>query len=399
MERTDPAPPVYLDHNATTPLDPRVFEAMRPWLLERCGNAASPHAAGRRAAEAVEEARARVARVLGAQPREIVWTSGATESDNLALLGVARAPAYARKRHLVTVVTEHRAVLDPLFQLEREGWRLTRVGVDGEGRLDLAELEQALREDTLLVSVMHANNELGGLHPVGAIGALCKRRGVLFHCDAAQSFGKEDLDVERDGIDLLSASGHKLHGPPGIGLLYVRHRGPHVRCQPLFQGGGHERGLRPGTLDVPAIVGFGLAAALAAAERGEEHARIARLRDRLEDGLRAAVPGVHVNGGAAPRLATTTNVSFEGVDARSLVAAMDGVAASTSSACSSASPEPSHVLTALGLSRARIDGSVRFSLGRFTTAAEIELALERVTAAVARARASGPGSSCAPARG
>src|SRR5688572_9102182 len=308
-----PAGTIYLDHNATTPLDPRVFAAMLPWFTERVGNAASAHAPGRRAAEAVERARAAVAATIGASAREIVWTSGATEANNLAILGLARAPAYAKRRHLVTVVSEHRAVLDPCFALESQGYALTRLGVDAEGRIDLEQLARVLRADTLLVSIMHANNELGVLHPIRAIGRLCKQGGILFHCDATQSFGKEEIDVEADGIDLLSASAHKLHGPAGAGCLYVRHRGPHVRCEPLFHGGGHERGFRPGTLNVPALVGFGAAAHLAREERLRERPLLAALRDRLENELLARVPGTLVNGGGAPRLATTTNLSFPGV--------------------------------------------------------------------------------------
>jgi cysteine desulfurase len=377
---------IYLDHNATTPLDPRVFARMRPWFEEHVGNAASAHVAGLRARAAVEEARAAVARVLGADAREIVWTSGATEANNLALLGAARAPAYAGKRHLVTVVSEHRSVLDPLFALEREGFTLTRLPVDCTGLVDLERLAAALHPDTLLVSVMHANNELGVLQPIRAIGRLCKERGVLFHCDATQSFGKEELDVEADGIDLLSASAHKLHGPPGAGLLYVRHRRPHVRLAPLFHGGGHERGLRSGTLNVPAVVGFGAAAELALAERTADRARIALLRERLETELLARIQDASVNGGGAPRLATTTNLAFTGLSARALLAELSELALSTASACTSAAPEPSHVLTALGLARERVDGSVRFSLGRFTTAAEIERTLELLPPAVARQR-------------
>jgi cysteine desulfurase len=376
---------IYLDHNATTPVDPRVLEAMRPCFLEHYGNAASPHAAGQRAAEAVEGAREAVAALLGAEAREIVWTSGATESNNLAIQGVARAPAYAGKRHVVTVVTEHRAVLDPCFALEAEGYALTRLPVDSGGRLDLERLAAALRPDTLLVSVMHANNELGLLHPLAEIGRLCKRAGVLYHCDATQSFGKEELDVRAAGIDLLSASAHKLHGPKGVGLLYVRRRDPHVRCQPLIAGGGHERGLRSGTLNVPGIVGFGAAADLCRRERAPEQARQRELRDRLERALIES-EGAQPNGAREPRLANTTNLSFPGLDARALLARLPDVALSPSAACTSATAQPSHVLAALGLPRERIDGSLRFSLGRFTTTAEIDRAVERVRAALALER-------------
>lgn len=379
-------PPIYLDHNATTPLDPRVLEAMRPWLVELVGNAASPHAAGKRASVAVEAARAEVAAVLGAEPRELVWTSGATEANNLALLGLAAAPAYARKRHVVTVASEHRAVLDPCLALEARGLALTRLGVDREGRLELEALAAALREDTLCVSVMHANNETGVLHPIRAIGALCKARGVLFHCDATQSFGKEPIDVQADGIDLLSASAHKLHGPCGAGVLFVRHRAPHVRLAPLVFGGGQERGLRAGTLNTPALVGFGAAARLARDAMDADRARLGALRDHLERALLARVRGCEVNGAGAPRLATTSSLAFEGVRGRELVAALPELALSTAAACTSAGGGPSHVLTAMGLAPERVDGSVRLSLGRFTTADELERALELVATAVERLR-------------
>ena len=258
-------PMIYLDHNATTPLDPRVLDAMLPFFTDRFGNAASRHhALGCDAATAVETAREQVAAVIGADPREIVWTSGATESDNLALQGVARAPAYAKKRHVVTVTTEHRAVLDTCEHLEGQGVRVTYLRVDGDGRLDLDRLAEAITEKTLLVSVMHANNETGVLHPIARIGALCRERGVLFHTDATQSWGKERIDVNAMHVDLLSASAHKIHGPKGVGMLFVRRRGPRVRCEPMVHGGGHERGLRSGTLNVPGIVGMGVAATLAA---------------------------------------------------------------------------------------------------------------------------------------
>jgi cysteine desulfurase len=377
----EPAP-IYLDHNATTPLDPRVFEAMRPWLALHVGNAASPHAAGQRASAAVEAARGEVAAVLGAEPRELLWTSGATEANNLALLGLAAAPAYAKKRHVVTVTSEHRAVLDPCLALEARGYALTRLAVDREGRLDLGELASGLRADTLVVSVMHANNETGVLHPLRAIGALCKARGVLFHCDATQSFGKEPIDVQADGIDLVSASAHKLHGPLGAGVLYVRHRGPHVRLAPLVFGGGQERGLRAGTLNTPALVGFGAAARIAREAQDSERARITALRDGFERALLGRVPGTTVNGGGAPRLATTTNLAFEGVRGRELVAALPELALSTAAACSSAGGGPSHVLTAMGLAPERVEASVRVSLGRFTTAEELARALELLAAAV-----------------
>jgi cysteine desulfurase len=372
---------IYLDHNATTTLDPRVLEAMLPYLRERFGNAASRHhAAGREAAEAVEKARAQLAALLGADPREIVWTSGATESVNLALQGVFAAPAHAAKGdHLVTVATEHRAVLDVASALEKRGVRVTRLGVDREGALDLDRLAAAITPKTVLVSVMHANNETGALHPIREIGALCRSKGVLFHTDATQAVGKEPIDLA--GIDLLSASAHKLHGPKGIGLLWVRRRDPRVRVEPLIHGGGHERGLRSGTLNVPGIVGFGAAAELCRSEPIAPRA----LRDRLESAL-LALGDVVRNGPAERRLANTCNLSFGRVDAEALIQAVPEVAVSTSSACTSAQMQPSYVLGALGCDEARTRGSVRFSLGRFTTEAEVDEAARLLGDAVRKLR-------------
>ena len=372
---------IYLDHNATTPLDPRVLEAMMPFLTDRFGNAASRHhSLGCDAATAAETARDQVASTIGADPREIVWTSGATESDNLALQGVVNAPVY-KKRHLVTVATEHRAVLDTCEVLERQGVAVTYLPVDRDGRLDLDQLALAITDQTLMVSVMHANNETGVMHPVGEIGALCRERGVLFHTDATQSFAKEPIDVNAMHIDLLSASGHKIHGPKGVGLLYVRRRDPRVRCQALLHGGGHERGLRSGTLNVPGIVGMGVAATLPAA------AGVAGLRDRLEQGLLSRLSGVEVNGRGTARLATTTNVSFANVEGATLMKQMPGLAVSSSSACTSALLQPSYVLGAMGCDEDRARGSVRFSLGRFTTAEEVGVAVDTVVDAVTALRA------------
>lgn len=367
---------IYLDHNATTPVDPRVLEAMLPFFCEHFGNAASRHHRfGCEAAEAVERARGQVAGLIGADPREIVFTSGATESDNLAILGTA-ASAARRGDHIVTVATEHRAVLDPCEHLERRGWKVTWLGVEANGGVDPAKLEAAITERTTLVTIMHANNETGVLHPIRRIGALCKRRGVLFHTDATQSFGKEPIDVEADGVDLLSASAHKIHGPKGVGILYVRRRDPHVRCEPRVHGGGHERGLRSGTLNVPGIVGMGAAAGLGGPAEQE---RIRGLRDRLERGI-----GGEVNGDRRHRLAGTLNVSFAGLDAEALMKAMPEVAASTASACTSAALQPSYVLGAMGRDDERIRGSVRFSLGRFTTSEEIDAAVACVVQTVRR---------------
>jgi len=366
---------IYLDCNATTPLDPQVFAAMQPFFLSDFANAASRHAPGRAVATAVDRAREQVATVLGADSREIYWTSGATESNNLALLGTAAAKAYEKRCHLVTVRTEHRAVLDPCAQLEERGYEVTRLPVDSNGRIDLAQIKAALRPDTLLVSVMHGNNETGVLQPIGEIGALCREHRVLFHTDAAQTFGKESLDVEQQCIDLLSFTAHKLHGPKGVGGLFARRRGPRVRCEPLIHGGGHERGLRSGTLNVPGIVGLGAAAELAAQDCANEQSRIGALRDRLQEGLLRAIPGAVVHSAEAQRLATTLNMSFPGVDAQELLQSVPGIAASTASACTSATLQPSYVLGAHGLDDQWIRGSVRFSLGRFTTEEQIDLAL------------------------
>jgi len=385
---------IYLDHNATTPLDEEALEAMRPFLTASFGNAASrQHALGRYAAAAVERARVEVAGVLGADEREVVWTSGATEANNLAIKGVAGFSGY-RRRHLVTVRTEHRAVLDPMQSLEEDGFEVTRLAVDANGHLDLDELSSALRDDTLLVSVMHANNEIGLLHPLAEIGALCKERGVLFHTDATQSVGKERLDPGAMGVDLLSLSAHKFHGPKGVGALYVRRRGPRVRCRPLLEGGGHERGQRSGTLNVPGIVG--LAAALVKSERlrETEKERLRTQRDRFEAELQRRLEGVVVNGDTRARLAGTTNVYFEGTDADSLLSRMPSLCASSSAACTSAHLQPSHVLAALGHDDARRRGSVRFSLGRSTTEDEIDTALRWLAEAVAAERSEGPRAIC-----
>jgi len=372
---------IYLDHNATTPLDPRVLDAMMPFLTDRFGNAASRHhSLGCDAATAVETAREQVASTIGADPREIVWTSGATESDNLALKGVLESPVY-KKRHVVTVATEHRAVLDTCEVLELRGVDVTYLPVDAAGRIDLDGLAAAITGETLLVSVMHGNNETGVIHPIAQIGALCRERGVLFHTDATQSFAKTPLDVNAMRIDLLSASGHKIHGPKGVGVLYVRRRDPRVRCQPLLHGGGHERGLRSGTLNVPGVVGMGVAATLPFDDG------IGTLRDRLEQALVSRLGDVEVNGHDATRLGTTTNLSFAGVDGARLMKRMPDLAVSSSSACTSALLQPSYVLGAMGCDEARARASVRFSLGRFTTEADIDIAVDTVVEAVTALRA------------
>lgn len=366
---------IYLDHAATTPLDPRVLEAMLPFLTGSFGNASSPHSAGREAADAVEEARGRVALALGADPREIVFTSGATEANNLALRGVARAQAHARRpRRVVTCVTEHHAVLDPLDGLEAEGFEVVRLAVDRAGHLDLDRLESELARGVLLVSIMTANNETGGRHPVAEIGARCRQHGALFHTDATQTFGKEPLDVDGAAVDLLSLSAHKLYGPKGVGALYLRRKRPRVRVEALFEGGGHEGGRRSGTLNVPGIVGLGEATRIAEMESASDAARVSALRDRFEGALEADVNGLTVTGDRSDRLPGHSNLAFRGVDGDELLRALPGICASTAAACTSASLERSHVLRALGHDPEAVVGSVRFSLGRTTTEDEVERA-------------------------
>jgi len=383
-----PRLPIYLDNHATTRIDPRVLDAMRPYLEEDYGNAASKsHVFGWRAEAAVEQARAQVAEAIGATPREIVFTSGATEADNLAVLGVARA---AGRGHVVTTAIEHPAVLDPVARLRHEGFETTILPVDGGGRVDPESVACALREDTVLVSVAAANGEIGTLQPLAEIGAVCAERGVPLHTDAAQAVGKIPFEVGALGVDLVSLCAHKLHGPKGIGALYVRQRRPRLRIEPLLYGGGHERGLRSGTLPVAQVVGLGRAVALAVAERGTEAARLLALRERLRDALEKGLDGVRVNGTLETRLPGNLNVAFDGVRADRLLVALPDVALSTGSACSSADPRPSHVLLALGRNEAEARSAVRFGLGRFNDEAEIDRAAGRIVEEVRRARAEGP---------
>lgn len=366
------------------------MEVMAPLFSEAFGNAAShSHAYGWQAEARVELAREELAAALGAgDPREIVFTSGATESNNLALLGAVQASGKDTP-HVVTVATEHPAVLDPCEALGKAGARVTVLPVDRLGLVDPAAVEAALDDDTVVVSVMAANNEIGVLQPLAEIGALCRERGVLFHSDAAQAMGKLPLSVDALGLDLVSVSGHKLYGPKGVGLLYVRRRkqGRRVRLAPQLHGGGHEHGLRPGTLPVPLIVGLAKAVALALAEREEEGARLAKLRERLLERLFADVPGLELNGHPTLRLPGNVNLAFPGAPADALLAALPDVALSSGSACSSARPEPSHVLVALGLDEARVGCSLRIGLGRSTSEAEIDRAAERIAEEVASLRA------------
>ncbi len=382
--------PVYLDHHATTPCDPLVVEAMLPYLTEEYGNAASrTHGFGWRAEEALEDARRQVARGLGADPREIVFTSGATEANNLALLGAVRA-AGASSAHVVTCRTEHSAVLDPCRALEKEGAEITRLGVDRLGHLDLDRLAAAIRPETVLISVMHANNEIGVIHDLVAIGALARERGVLFHSDAAQSVGKLPLAVREAGVDLLSLTAHKIYGPKGIGALYVRRGQPRVRLEPIVHGGGHERGLRSGTVPVALCVALGRAVELACAGREAEAVRLRELRERLWQRLSSELDEVTLNGDPERRLPGNLNVSFAGVEGEALIIALEEIAVSTGSACTSARQEASHVLLALGMSRARALGSLRFGLGRGTAAEEIERAADSVVEQVSRLRKLSP---------
>jgi cysteine desulfurase len=385
-----PKTPIYLDNNATTRVDPRVLEAMLPWLGEECGNPASrQHVFGRKAEEAVETAREQVAHLIGAERREIVFTSGATESDNLALKGVAAAYR-GRGDHLVTAVSEHRAVLDPARRLEREGFRVTYLPVDRFGQVLAEQVEQAITEKTMLVSLMAANNEIGTLHPIAAIGAVCKRRGVLFHTDAVQAAGKVPLDVAEMGIDLVSLSAHKIYGPKGVGALYVRRQSPRVRVEPMIDGGGHERGLRCGTLNVPGIVGFGLACQLCRDEMSGEAKRLRGLREHLWQGLHDGLEEIHENGHPVERLPGTLNVSFGFVNGEALLMGLRGLAVSSGSACTSANPEPSHVLRALGIDEELAHGSLRFGLGRFNTTQDVEYTIEEVVRVVKHLRTLSP---------
>lgn len=379
--------PIYLDYHATTPVDPRVLEAMLPYFTEKFGNAASrQHAYGWEAQDAVDAAREQVAALIGATSGEIVFTSGASESNNLALKGVACA-LRDRGNHIITVATEHKSVLDSCAKLETEGFRVTRLGVDREGFVDLEELRSAMTPDTVLLSVMAANNEIGTVQRLAEIGAVAAERGVLFHTDAAQAVGKVPINVRDAQVDLLSLTGHKYYGPKGSGALFVRRRKPRIKLVCQVDGGGHENGFRSGTLNVPGIVGLGAAADICRREMAEESARLASLRDRLLDGLRRELDGIHVNGPLGERrLPHNLHVSFDGVEGERLLMALGDLAVSTGSACSSGSQKPSHVLQAIGLTESA-GPSIRFGLGRTTTVEEIDAATERVVKVVRSLRA------------
>jgi len=378
--------PIYLDNHATTPMDPRVLEEMLPYFVEKFGNAASRnHSFGWAAEEAVERARERIAKLVGATAKEIIFTSGATESDNLAIKGVAEI--YREKGdHIITSVTEHKAVLDTCKRLEKYGYRVTYLPVRKDGLIDLDDLKRALDHKTILVTIMSANNEIGVLQPVAEIGRLCHERGVIFHSDATQSIGKAPVDVNKQNIDLMSLSAHKVYGPKGVGALYVRRKDPRVQLSAILDGGGHERGMRSGTLNVPGIVGLGKACAIAQEEMLKESCHLAGKRNRLRDRILGRLGEVYINGSMEQRLPGNLNLSFAGVDGESLMMALNDVALSSGSACTTAAIEPSHVLRALGISDDLAHSSIRFGLGRFNTEAEIDYVADRIVETVDRLR-------------
>ena len=382
--------PIYLDFQATTPVDPRVLEAMLPYFTDHFGNAASrTHSYGWKADDAVETARRQVAALIGASAKEIVFTSGATESNNLAIKGVARARR-SRGNHIITVATEHKAVLDSCQRLAAQGFEITCLGVDSDGLIDLDELRDAISDRTVLVSVMAANNEIGVLQPIAQIGEIARARGVLVHSDAVQAVGKVPFNTADLPVDLVSLTAHKIYGPKGVGALYVRRGESKLELEPLIDGGGHERGLRSGTLNVPGIVGLGKACEIARAEMAADAERLAKLRDRLLAGFRARVPDVHVNGSLTSRLPHNLNVSYPGVPGESLLIGIDDICVSAGSACSSGSEDPPYVLKALGLDPDLARASLRFGLGRSTTVEEIDYAIRKVSDVVRQLRHAQP---------
>ncbi len=386
-----PKLPIYMDNHATTPVDQRVLEAMLPYFSEKFGNAASRnHSFGWEAEEAVDRARGQIAQLIKAKSKEIIFTSGATESDNLAIKGVVEF--YKEKGdHIVTCVTEHKAVLDSCRALERAGKAtVTYLPVDKYGMVDPDAVRKAITDRTVLVTIMYANNEVGTIHPVAEIGRIARERGVVFHCDAVQAAGKIPVDVDRDHIDLLSISAHKIYGPKGVGALYVRSKGPRVRITPQMDGGGHERGMRSGTLNVTGIVGLGKACEVAASEMAEENRRLLDLRDKLQAGIFERLDEVSLNGHPTERLPGNLNVSFAYVEGESLLMGLHDIAVSSGSACTSATLEPSYVIRALGVSDELAHSSIRFGLGRFNTEAEVDFVTDRVTHEVKRLREMSP---------
>ena len=382
--------PIYMDYHATTPVDPRVLETMLPYFNETFGNAASRnHEFGWKAEEGVEHAREQVARLVGATPKEIIWTSGATESNNLAIKGVAEM--YRDKgNHIITQVTEHKAVLDTCKRLEKYGYEVTYLPVQKDGRIDLDDLRKAITPKTILITIMYANNEIGVIQPIAEIGAICRARGVAFHTDAAQAAGKVPLDVNAMKIDLMSISGHKIYGPKGVGALYVRRRNPRVQLASILDGGGHERGMRSGTLNVTGIVGFGKAAELCMEEMPVESVRLRGLRDRLKDAIFGELDEVFINGSMTCRLPNNINISFAYVEGESMLMGINDIAVSSGSACTSATLEPSYVLKALGVGEDLAHTSIRFGLGRFNTQEEVDYVAARVIETVKRLRELSP---------
>ncbi|HVA93934.1 MAG TPA: IscS subfamily cysteine desulfurase [Candidatus Dormibacteraeota bacterium] len=382
--------PIYMDYHATTPVDPRVLDTMLPYFHDKFGNAASRnHSFGWAAEEAVENARAQIARLINATPKEIIFTSGATESNNLALKGAAEM--YREKgNHIITQVTEHKAVLDTCKRLEKYGYEVTYLPVAKDGRIDLDDLRRAITPKTILISIMYANNEIGVIQPIQEIGKIAKEKGVLFHTDGVQALGKIPVDVQKDNIDMISLTAHKLYGPKGCGALYVRRRNPRVQLSAQIDGGGHERGMRSGTLNVPGIVGFGKAAELCQNEMAAESVRLSGLRDRLKDTIFATLDEVYINGSMTHRLPHNINISFAFVEGESLLMGINDVAVSSGSACTSATLEPSYVLKALGVGEDLAHTSIRFGLGRFNTQEEVDYVTSRVIEVVQRLRELSP---------
>ena len=382
--------PISMDNHSTTPMDPRVLEAMLPYFIEKFGNAASRnHQFGWEAEEAVEAARAQIAKLVHCDAKELVFTSGATESDNLALRGVVEM--YKDKgNHVITCMTEHRAVLDTCKALEKRGIAVTSLPVEKDGRVKPEEVRNAITDKTILISVMLANNEIGTIHPIAEIGKIAKEKGILFHCDATQGVGKIPVDVNQLGVDLMSFTAHKIYGPKGVGALYVRKKGPRVRLVPMIDGGGHERGMRSGTLPVPLIVGFGKACELCDQEMPAESKRIAAMRDRLQAQIMGALDECYLNGHPTERLPHNLNISFAYVEGEALLMGVKEIALSSGSACTSATLEPSYVLRALGVGSDLAHSSIRFGLGRFTTDEEVDYTAKRMVAAVTRLREMSP---------
>jgi cysteine desulfurase len=382
--------PIYFDNHATTPTDPRVVEAMLPYFSEKCGNAASRnHEFGWVAEEAVENSRAQIAKLINATPKEIVFTSGATESTNLAIKGIAEM--YREKgNHIITEVTEHKATLDTCKRLEKYGYEVTYLPVEKDGRINLDELRKAITPKTILISIMYANNEIGTVQPIAEIGKIAKEKGVFFHVDGVQAVGKIPVDVQKDGIDLMSISAHKIYGPKGVGALYVRRKNPRVQLSAQIDGGGHERGMRSGTLNVTGIVGLGKAAELCQQEMQQEALRLGALRDRLKKGLEAKLDEVYINGSLEHRLPNNLNMSFAYVGGESLLMGINDIAVSSGSACTSATLEPSYVLKALGVGEDLAHTSIRFGLGRFNTQEEVDYVIDKMVQVVTKLRELSP---------